>query len=190
MNRRHKKPIPRTNIPRIWMMTDPRIGGGLLRAVQRMPMRSGVIFRHYDLDAIARKALFQKIRRICRRRGHVLLLAGNRAKLGSWQADGWHGSSRNSDRGINSVSVHNVREIAQARRNRADIMLISPVYATRSHPGQPPLGPKQFLRLAALCGTAQRIALGGMTRQRAALFRATQIDGWAAIDAFVSKPRR
>lgn len=190
MNRRHKKPIPRANIPRIWMMTDPRIGDGLTRAVQRMPMRSGVIFRHYDLEAIARKALFQKIRRICRRRGHILLLAGNRAELRNWQVDGWHGSSRIVDQGMNSVSVHNVSEIAQARRNRADIMLISPVFATRSHPGQRPLGLMQFQRLAALCGSAQRIALGGMTQQRAALFRATQIDGWAGIDAFSSRQRR
>ena len=184
MNRRHKKPKRRAYIPCVWMMTDPRLGDNLAKAVQRMPLRSGVIFRHYDLPPDERKALFAKVARVCRRRGHLMLLAGIEGDARHWHAGGTHGHGRRRGNNLLSAPVHNLREIMQARRNRADIMLISPIFATRSHPGQRPLGPLQFARLAAQCGTAKRIALGGMTRQRAAMFRRTQIDGWAAIDAF------
>ena len=184
MNRRHKKPKRRAYIPRVWMMTDPRLGDNLAQAVQRMPLRSGVIFRHYDLPPDERRALFAQVARVCRRRGHLLLLAGTQRDARHWHAGGAHGKGRRRGNSLLSAPVHNLREIIQARRSRADIMLISPIFTTRSHPGQRPLGLMQFRRLAAQCGTAKRIALGGMTRQRAAMFRRTQIEGWAAIDAF------
>jgi thiamine-phosphate pyrophosphorylase len=185
MIHRHKKPNGHAQIPRIWMMTDPRLGENLAAAVQRLPAGSGVIFRHYDLEPMKRKTLFCQIARVCRRRGHVILLAGTEADARNWHADGVHGLGRALGASLRSVPVHNVREIAQARRIGADIMLLSPVFATRSHPGQRPLGAIQFQRLAALSGSAKLIALGGMTRQKAAMFRHAQIDGWAAIDAFI-----
>jgi thiamine-phosphate pyrophosphorylase len=185
MIHRHKKPNGHVQIPRIWMMTDPRLGENLAAAVQRLPAGSGVIFRHYDLVPTKRMALFRQIARVCRRRGHIILLAGSGIDARSWHADGVHGMGRLSGGGLLSVPVHNIREIAQARRKDADIMLLSPIFATRTHPGQRHLGALQFQRLAALSGNAKLIALGGMTRQKAAMFRRTQIDGWAAIDAFI-----
>ncbi len=187
---RHKKPNVYAQIPRIWMMTDCRLGVSLAAAVRRLPAGSGVIFRHSELAPAARKALFRQIARVCRQRGHVILLAGPDGDARGWHADGVHGHGQYRLGGaggkyLRSLPVHNIREIAQARRKRADIMLLSPLHATRSHPGQRPLGAMQFQRLAALCGSATLIALGGMTRQKAAMFRPTQIDGWAAIDAFI-----
>ena len=52
----------------IWLMTDPRLGDGLLAAVRKLPFGSGIVFRHYEFAADERKALFSKIRRICRKR--------------------------------------------------------------------------------------------------------------------------
>lgn len=202
MNCRHKKHCknkyaPRT-IARVWMMTDPRLGTGLLRSVQRMPQGSGVIFRHYQLDMVQRRVLFRQVARICKRRGHILLLAGSAKDARRWHADGFHHSAHGKPDGqgqmrrclLMSSAVHNQREIAKARRMKADIMLLSPLYATNSHPGKRPLGLFRFRRLAALCGDAKLIALGGMTRQRAAMLNNglglnnSLVHGWAGINAF------
>jgi len=57
-------------------------------------------------------------------------------------------------------------------------VLLSPVFPTRSHPGQPTLGPVRFRLLAARAGLPV-IALGGMNRATA---RRLAWPRWAAID--------
>lgn len=79
---------------------------------------------------------------------------------------------------IRLATVHNPREIALANRLGADAMLLSPVFATRSHPGSATLGPVRFALLARLA-RAPVIALGGMTRRRATALKWPR---WAAID--------
>lgn len=174
----------RKPVPRIWLMTDPRLGDGLLAAIRRLPAGSGVIFRHYALPDGERRRLFAEVRHVCRLRGHRLLLAGDPSVARRWGADGFHGRSQNGRHGLHSAPVHNVREIAVARRNGAILLFLSPLHATRSHPGQRPLGPSRFARLARLCGPALVIALGGMTRAQAAKWPRKLVHGWAAIDAF------
>jgi thiamine-phosphate pyrophosphorylase len=81
------------------------------------------------------------------------------------------------------VTAHSLAEIAMARRARADAIVLSPVFATRSHPGARPLGPLRFRLLAARAGVPV-IALGGMTAARARRVGATH---WAAIDGLIPK---
>ena len=172
-------------LPRVWLMTDPRFGVSLLAAIQRLPVRSGVIFRHYHLDAKARRALFRDVRRICARRGHILLLAGNERTARHWHADGFHAreARRQSKAMIHSAAVHNRRELAEARLHAVDLVLISPVFATNSHPGAKSLGRMGFMALARQAAVPV-IALGGMTAQKAAMLDKRIVHGWAAIDAF------
>lgn len=174
-------------LPRTWLMTDPRLGDDMLHVIQRLPFGSGVIFRHYNLDNQSRRALFRTVRVICRRRGHMIFLAGDARTAKAWGADGVHGNGNARSYGptVQSAPVHNSREIAKARRNKAAIMLLSPCFATATHPGGRPLGALQFMRLATLCGKARIIALGGMTRPRAMMMDTRVVYGWAGIDAFV-----
>jgi thiamine-phosphate pyrophosphorylase len=180
----HRQPVKKP-LPKIWLMTDPRFGDGLIAAIRKLPMRSGVIFRHYALAPKERRALLAKVRRVCVQRGHVLLLADSAAFGRNWQADGVHGRSAKLATGLRSASVHNAREIAQGRQDRADLLFLSPLRTTRSHIGQRPLGPMRFGQLAAQCKPAKVIALGGMTRAHAAKWQGKAIHGWAAIDAFI-----
>jgi thiamine-phosphate pyrophosphorylase len=180
MRRRHP-------LPQIWLMTDPRLGEHLLDAVRRLPFRSGVIFRHYDLGEKHRLALFQKVARICRQRGHMLLLAGDERHALRWHADGFHRRSASRGTLLHSAAVHNRTELAHAKRRRVDMILISPLFATNSHRGQRPLGRLAFNRLAAQANGTKVIALGGVTRQKARGLNPRLIHGWAAIDAFRKK---
>lgn len=176
-------------LPRIWMMTDERFGDEILRVIRRMPYRSGVIFRHYTMPMAERRQLFRAVRHLCKQRGHILLLAGDARTAVRWGADGHHQRGRRNGSSILSAPVHNSAEIRSMRASQPDLLFISPVYPTRSHPGAKTLGPMGFNRLAALGSQSKIIALGGMTRQKAHMMKATAAYGWAAIDAFKYKQR-
>jgi thiamine-phosphate pyrophosphorylase len=81
------------------------------------------------------------------------------------------------------VTAHSLREVAVARRARADAIVLSPVFPTRSHPGATALGPLRFRLLATRAGTPV-IALGGMDARRARRIGARR---WAAIDGLIPK---
>ncbi|MES2782107.1 MAG: thiamine phosphate synthase [Pseudomonadota bacterium] len=180
--------MPRSHpLPKIWLMTDARFGDDLLPAIQRLPSRSGVVFRHYHLATQQRRKLFTQVLRICRRRGHVLLLAGDERTALRWHADGFHQRSRGQTKLLHSAPVHGPREIARVKPSQPDLLFLSPLFATNSHPGVRPLGPFMFQRLAELAGSKRVIALGGMTRQNAKSLNPYMVHGWAAIDAFRKK---
>ena len=173
----------RQPLPHAWLVTDERQGDKLLPAVERLPFGSGILFRHYSLAGAERRALFLEIRKIARRRAHLLLLAGSPVRARSWGADGWHGKGRGS--GLHSASVHNLAEMRAAERAGASILFVSPVYVTRSHPGAPALGPSGFAQLARRTELPV-VALGGMDRERARRLMALGAYGWAAVDAWVA----
>lgn len=180
--------MPRSHpLPKIWLMTDARLGDDLLPAIQRLPTQSGVIFRHYHLNEKARKSLFMQVMRICRRRGHFLLLAGDERTAMRWHANGFHQRSPRKSQLLHSVPVHNAREIAEVKTASPDLWFLSPIFATNSHPGARPLGPLAFNRLAKLVSSGRIIALGGMNRRNAQMLPPRLIHGWAAIDAFKKK---
>ncbi len=186
MRHRHKKHTGKPGLPRIWLMTDPRLGERLLAAVRRLPAGSGVIFRHYELEPKERRALFRQVARICRQRGHILFLAADERLARCWGADGFHGQpGRQRQSGLlHSAGVHNARELVEAQRGGTDILFVSPLYETRSHPGGRALGVTGFRRLALLRSDAAIIALGGMSAARARMQDKRIVHGWAAIDAF------
>lgn len=175
--------------PKIWLMTDGRFGEDLLPAIRRLPFRSGVIFRHYHLAVMERRQLFGQVRRICRRRGHMLVLAGPENTALTWKADGFHSRSETSRSTLpRSAPVHNRDELREAQRSRADLIFISPLFTTASHPGGRALGRLAFNAMAKQSGPALVIALGGMNRGRAQALNRKLVHGWAAIDAFRKNP--
>ncbi len=167
MRRRHP-------LPRLWLMTDERQGEGLWAALERLPSRSGVVFRHYSLDPMPRRQLFGQVKAIARRRGLILLAAGTPLA----GADGVHGRR---GAGLMSASVHNRRELRAAERAGVDFVFLSPVFATRSHPDARLLGPRRFALLAHQAKVPV-IALGGMDSEKARHLGGAY--GWAAIDAW------
>ena len=169
-------------LPAVWLVSDARSDAGLEAALLRLPRGSGFIFRHFHLPPAQRRARFAALARIARGRDHVVVLGGTVAQARAWGAGGAYGSPRQlaqGPQGLRLAAVHSLHELALARR--ADLVLLSPAFATRSHPGAAPLGPLRF-RLLAARAQAPLIALGGMnprTAQRLGWPR------WAAIDAFL-----
>lgn len=169
--------------PDLWLMTDERQGEALLPAIAALPRGAGIVFRHYRTEPTARRRLFRAVQRIARARRLVLVLAGSPRRAAAWRADGVHGrdAKRTARPMIRTAPAHSARELLAAQRAGADRVLLSPVFATRSHPSAGVLGPLRFGLIAH--GKAGVIALGGMDARRARRLRALGSSGWAAIDA-------
>ena len=156
-------------------MTDERIGDRLLATIRRLPPGSGIVFRHLATAKAERIALFRRIRRIAAARRLTLVSVGALA-----------GSRGHGGRQPFTAPAHDAREAIAMTRRGARILFVSPVHATRTHPGAIPLG----LRRAAAIGRGQgaaRIALGGMTERRWRSIRRLGFDGWAAIDGLADR---
>jgi thiamine-phosphate pyrophosphorylase len=169
---------PSQPLPRLWLITDERQGDGMLDAVARLPEGAGIVFRHYTLEEVARRDLFDRVRAA---HPGVLLLAGSADLATQWGADGSHG--RGPGRGLRSTPVHSYTEIRAAERAGAALLFLSPVFATRSHPGAPPLGLARFAWLARRTPLPV-IALGGMNQARGRRLASFGAYGWAGVDAW------
>nr|WP_245708484.1 thiamine phosphate synthase [Sphingomonas palmae] len=163
-------------LPTRWLMTDERMGDELWRALARLPRGGGVIFRHYSLAPLERRRLFARVRRVARSRGLVLIRAGMKRMAGEQGTHGQNGGS------IVSWPVHSVAQARRARQASAAAVFVSPVFATRSHPGDKHLGERRARVIGRVAGVPL-IALGGMDERR--FRKLSGFHGYAAIDAWL-----
>ena len=142
--------------PRQWLIVDRAIHAKLRAALSRLPLDSGVLLLGKQ-NASERHYLRTVVRA---RRLSVVL-----------------------ERPKSAMRVHDVRELRRALLERTPLILLSPIYQTRSHPDRKPL-PR--MRAAALSRLANRrlIALGGMDARRYAKIAPLGFIGWAGISAF------
>jgi len=174
----------RQPLPAIWLVSDARNDAALEAALDGLPAASGFVFRHYHLDEAGRKRRFDGLLRLCRNRGHRMILAGDAELAAAWCADGIYAPPGGLGEGaglLRLATVHDAAEVALADRAGADGMFLSPVFPTRSHPGAACLGAEGFHALAARAKSPV-IALGGMDPARAAELGWPR---WAGIDAFL-----
>jgi thiamine-phosphate pyrophosphorylase len=140
------------------------------------------VYRHYHLSDAERVARYAGLERLARARDHLVILADSALTAREWGADGYYGAplalAPRRNRLLTIATVHGMREIAQANRVGADAAMLSPVFATRSHPGAAALGPLRFHQLARHARMPV-IALGGMDQRGADRLR---WPWWAAID--------
>jgi thiamine-phosphate pyrophosphorylase len=170
-------------LPREWLMTDERMGERLFDALVRLPQGGGIVFRHYSLGDMERRALFDRVKAHARAHGQLLLLAGPADTARSWSAGGSHG--RGPGAGLRSAPAHDLSELRAAEAAGAAFVFLSPVFATRSHPKARPLGAEGFEALARQTNLPV-IALGGMDEARGRKLAKRGAYGWAGIDAWLA----
>jgi thiamine-phosphate pyrophosphorylase len=166
--------MKRRHLPRLWLMTDERMGDGLFPALECLPRGSGVIFRHYSLAKRERATLLRKARKIAKARQLVLLIGGK---------------DHHPRFGAVTAPVHSIPERIAAERAGAKILFVSPVFPTRSHPGARALGRVKF-GILIHNAKAPVVALGGMDAAKARSLAPFKIHGWAAIDALTRQKRK
>jgi len=169
-------------LPQLWLLSDERNDAVLEDALTNMPRGSGFIYRHYHLSDADRLARFRRLSHLAKSRGHCVILADSALTAREWGAHGIYGAPRalyprRKDM-LQLATAHSLHEIGMANALGADAILLSPVFATRSHPGAPSLGSVRF-RMLASHARMPVIALGGMDPSCA---HALQWPCWAAID--------
>ena len=151
-------------------------------AARRLPRGSAIVIR--SREAKRRAALFEALSPLP---GLKLLIAGDPAL--AQHADGLHlpeGRAREAGHWrahrpdwIITASAHSLRALMTLAH--VDAAFLSPVFATASHPGAPPLTPVRAAFIAAL-SPVPVYALGGVTARNAPLL-APVFAGIAAIKA-------
>jgi len=169
--------------PRDWLMTDERMGDRLWGAIGRVPAGTGgIVFRHYTLDAPERLDLGSRVAALARERKLILAVAGDPALAEQLGACLVHNPSEPSELPF-SCSVHDELDAKAAREAGANLVFVSPLFPTRSHPGAIALGMERAIKLAEIAG-CPAIALGGMTFGKFWEL-GPAFHGWAGIDAWL-----
>jgi len=152
-----------------------------------------VQFRNKNIsDADEYLALAKIAESLCHQFNAILLLATSLEIFNQSNADGLHLSSQVlfeyhsrpvSDQQLLSVSCHNLKEMKQAEKLGADILLLSPVKETSSHPGVPGIGWQEFKAIIQPLNCPV-YALGGMQATDLADAKKAGAQGIAAISSF------
>ncbi|ABS62904.1 thiamine monophosphate synthase [Parvibaculum lavamentivorans DS-1] len=159
-------------------MTDPERLSDPLAALAALPRGSALIWRTYDEPPAA--GMLRRLAAHARARKCLLLLAGHPRTARRLGTHGLHlperALSRRFENGyllsrrdlppsfVVTAACHSERAIVAAARAGVDAVLISPVFATASHPGGQPLGVMRFAHLARLARSfgMEPYALGGI----------------------------
>lgn len=189
---------PDCPIPSIILMTDEKRLPDPVAAIINLPRKSMVIFRHYGLNPKGRAHLAYIVRRTCRQYGHLCLIANDIALALRLDADGIHLPEYHIEKRPHTFrqiphdmlvtcachSLQTLRKLALLTPDkRPDGVLISPVFATQSHPDQPGLAFSAFLQRTALCRSLGLIpvALGGIKPDNVAMLWGSGVASLAGI---------
>jgi len=172
-------------LPALILMTDDDRLPDPLAAAAALPRGSMVIVRARAPSRL--RALALALRHVAAERGLFLSVAGDVALARSIGADGVHlpearigeaAAIRACSRLFITASAHSLAALRGA--DAVDALILSPVFATASHPGGASLGPMRANTMAGLCPLPV-YALGGITAANAA--RLAGFCGIAAIGA-------
>ena len=170
-------------------------------AILALASGSAVILRERTRAGLA--MLAQRVSSLCRARRIRVLVAGDwRLALGVG-AGGLHLPEAAIRHGLNrwrrvrrrdwmvTAAAHSPLAIRLAARRGVDAVLLSPVFATASHPDASPLGPLRFTRWARE-SPLPVYALGGIDAGHARRLRGSGAAGFAGIGGLtptVNQPR-
>ena len=151
----------------------------------------GVLFRDKDLSEDEAADYATALRDATRARGAVFFVAERPALARRLGAEGLHlgegtaAPEADSWDGAISVAAHDSPGLARGSRLGAHFALLSPLFATRSHPEAQPLGTDRFARLAADTPVPV-LALGGITPANAGQALTAGAAGVACMDAILA----
>ena len=178
-------------MPALLLMTDEARLADPLPAARALPAGSGIILRHYGEPG--RAALARQLAGVARRRGLVLLVGEDPGLARRVGAHGVHLPERAIRRAaavrwqrdwLITAAAHSPAALRVAAAAGADAALLSPVFATASHPAMRALGPQRFAALAK-ASPLPVYALGGIDDARARLLQGSGAIGIAGIGGLI-----
>ncbi|GAB4528460.1 MAG: thiamine phosphate synthase [Parvularculaceae bacterium] len=172
-------------------MTDAARIADPAAVARALPPDACVILRDYDHPA--RAEIAARLTEACRASRAALLVGADAALAEKIGADGVHLPERMIDRAravrralpdaTVTCAAHNSGALFRAAAAGCDAALLSPAFATQSHPGAAHLGVAAFRELAA-AARLPVLALGGIRAENALSLIGSGAAGLAAIGAF------
>lgn len=156
-----------------------------------LPPGAAVILRDYDDPA--RAAVAARLASVCATRRLKFLVGADPALAAKVGADLHLPARLLHDRRpcgaapALSASCHTFAEMQTAALIGVQIIFLSPVFATQSHPGAQALGPRAFKAFAAK-SSLPVLALGGVDEHNAPALAGPCVAGIGAIGAFLARP--
>lgn len=185
----------KTPVPTLYFFTDPARTPDPAAIAAQLPRGTAVVFRHFGRPELIASAA--ALRKLCRRRGLVFLVAGDAKLARQLGADGVHWPENRAPRlrlppgrgmRLQTISAHSRAALAKARGGAFDAAILSPVLESRSPSATLPhariLGARHAGALARRAGLPV-IALGGINAATARMLKGRGFAGLAAIDAFL-----
>ena len=177
-------------LPPLWFMTDRTRVADPLTVAAVLPAGAGIILRDYD--APERTELARALADMSRKRGLLLLVAGDERLAAGVGADGLHlpqwlarrarDVKRRHPSWLVTAAAHDAVSLRHAVLAGADAAFLSPVFPTRSHPGAPHLGTVRFAALAR--STDMPVyALGGVDAETISRLQGARMAGTGVIGA-------
>jgi thiamine-phosphate pyrophosphorylase len=179
------------NLPPLIFMTDETRVPDPEAVIARLPRGAAVIFRNYNDPR--RVETGKRLRALCKARGVIFLVAGSLLLADRLQADGVHWPehallsgrrARSRSSMLVTAAAHGEPALRRAEHAGVDAVLVSPVFATKSHRSSAGLGILRFAALAAKTRVPV-YSLGGITEKTAQRLVVTKAIGVAAIGAFI-----
>ncbi|HSZ73288.1 MAG TPA: thiamine phosphate synthase [Rhizomicrobium sp.] len=187
---RQAQKLAASPLPALILLTDDERLHDPLASVAALPRGSAVIVRARDRRK--RHVLAASLHDIARKRKLFLLIADDPELASEMNADGIHlpeGRVREATHWrathpdwLITAAAHSAHVVLLAKASGADAVLLSPVFATQSHPHRAPFTPVK-LRLIAREIAIPIYALGGIDARNVARLEGAALAGIAAIGA-------
>jgi thiamine-phosphate pyrophosphorylase len=181
-----------TQIPPLFLLTDPVRTPDPLSLARRLPPGAAIIFRHFGAADRVRTA--RRLARLARARQLSLLISADPELALYVNAAGVHWPEarlpqmRDPRLRLETASAHGASGLTAAARFGAAACLLGPIFPTRSAAKNVPLGLFRASQLAR-AATLPVVALGGIDAGNASVLAARGFAGIAAIDAFREIPK-
>jgi len=186
----------RLDLPPVILVSDVERLPDPSAALERLPAGSAVLVRHPD--GKARAKLAERLLPLTHLFGIRLLISDDLALALDLCADGLHLPEaiaatdaalgiRRAWRGrLLTMAAHSPAALLRCARIGADAAIVSPVFATASHPGRRPIGLLRFMTWVQRAPVPV-YAMGGITAASIGRLCHPKVAGVAAIEGLVSE---
>lgn len=178
-------------LPIVIYLTDNNKSKNPVSIVSKLPKKSLIIIRDYSIKN--RESHIKRIFKIAKSYNHYVLVAKDPILAKKTKADGIHlpehciSKTRKYRKlfpsWIITNACHSTKSAINAYKSNADAILLSPIFATSSHPK------KNAINIDIIKFISNKInipiyALGGINNKTITNLKRSKIKGVAAIDAF------